>query len=549
MDVWDMWPHSNRIALVTLAFALFSTAAGATTYYVKNTGNDSLAGTSDATAWATLSKVNGFTFKAGDVIKFRGNESFAGGISISASQWGGSRTAPVTITSYNGGRATIASASAQSGFFAYDYGGIIIDGIDFSNSGGAANATGDGILLYTDGVPNIKHQLVSIRNSNITGYKTAISILGWNRSAGYNGVLIEDVEVFGNAGGISIQGETGFSDANSDVVIRRAYIHDNPGRVGQGTDTGYGIALGMVNGGTIEHSLIKNNGANGDSSNGAVGGSVGIMFWDSTRVTVQYNEVSWQKNSPTSNDVDANGFNLGGGCQQCVLQYNYSHNNEGAGYLIDGYALPARANANAVVRYNVSENDARGTATSAGIYLFNNAVGGIGQLRDFWVYNNTVYMSPGGKGSFTAACIILNDTLQPNNSGPITGGYFINNICHVSSPAVRMVNVKSNVTSTQFVKNVFYGSTLSVWNSASHTGDITADPLLLAPGDAGQISSVPPLSLASLIDYYGLQTGSPARNTGLPLLSTYSVNPGWHDLAGTPLPGALSVIGAFAGMP
>ena len=54
----------------------------------------------------------------------------------------------------------------------------------------------------------------------------------------------------------------------------------------------------MVNGGTIEHSLIKNNGANGDSSNGAVGGSVGIMFWDSTRVTVQYNEVSWQKKFP-----------------------------------------------------------------------------------------------------------------------------------------------------------------------------------------------------------------------------------------------------------
>lgn len=39
-----------------------------TTYYVKNDGNDELAGTSDETAWATLSKVNGASFDSGDVI-------------------------------------------------------------------------------------------------------------------------------------------------------------------------------------------------------------------------------------------------------------------------------------------------------------------------------------------------------------------------------------------------------------------------------------------------------------------------------------------------
>jgi hypothetical protein len=363
----------------------------------------------------------------------------------------------------------------------------------------------------------------------------AISMLGWNKNAGYDNVLIEDVEVTGNAGGISIQGETGFPDANSNVVIRRAYVHDNPGRVAPGAETGYGIAMGMVNSGTIEHCLIKNNGASGDSSGGAWGGSVGIMFWECTRVTVQYNEVCGQTNAPTSNDVDADGFNLGGGCQHCVLQYNYSHNNEGAGYLLDGYTLPTRPNVGAVIRYNVSENDARGTATPAGIYLFNNAVGVAAQLRDFWVYNNTVYMTPGGKGVFTSACIIVNDTVQGNNSGPITGGYFANNICVASKPTVRMVNVKANVTAMQFVNNVLFGSTLSVWGSASHTGDITADPLLLSPGAAGEIAIVPPLSLADLRDFYGLQVGSPARNSGVPLLSTYSVNPGWHDAAGTPL--------------
>ena len=45
------------------------------TYYVKNGGNDSLAGTSDATAWATITKVNAYSvspgFNAGDSILFK----------------------------------------------------------------------------------------------------------------------------------------------------------------------------------------------------------------------------------------------------------------------------------------------------------------------------------------------------------------------------------------------------------------------------------------------------------------------------------------------
>lgn len=41
------------------------------TYYVKNGGNDNADGLSDATAWATIAKVNSFTFTPGDTILFR----------------------------------------------------------------------------------------------------------------------------------------------------------------------------------------------------------------------------------------------------------------------------------------------------------------------------------------------------------------------------------------------------------------------------------------------------------------------------------------------
>lgn len=54
----------------------------ATTYYVSSSGNDAAAGTSTATAWQTLAKVNSFNFTAGDVVLFKCNEVFFGDIKV-----------------------------------------------------------------------------------------------------------------------------------------------------------------------------------------------------------------------------------------------------------------------------------------------------------------------------------------------------------------------------------------------------------------------------------------------------------------------------------
>ena len=59
-----------RLLFAMIFLALFSVAS-ATDYYVKNGGNNSADGRSDATAWADISKVNSSTFNAGDVIHFR----------------------------------------------------------------------------------------------------------------------------------------------------------------------------------------------------------------------------------------------------------------------------------------------------------------------------------------------------------------------------------------------------------------------------------------------------------------------------------------------
>jgi hypothetical protein len=65
---------------LTILLLLISISAGATNYYVKNGGNNGAAGTSDATAWADLTKVNSTTFAAGDSIFFRRGDTFRGSV-------------------------------------------------------------------------------------------------------------------------------------------------------------------------------------------------------------------------------------------------------------------------------------------------------------------------------------------------------------------------------------------------------------------------------------------------------------------------------------
>ena len=86
----------------SLIFLALSAIATATDYYVKNGGNDLNEGTSDATAWATISKVNSvFTsLKPGDRILFKRGDTFYGTLNITRSGVSGS---PITLSAYGTG--------------------------------------------------------------------------------------------------------------------------------------------------------------------------------------------------------------------------------------------------------------------------------------------------------------------------------------------------------------------------------------------------------------------------------------------------------------
>lgn len=90
--------------LITIFFASLAITLNATNYYVKNGGNDGAAGTSDATAWANISKVNSEwlagTFAPGDSILFRRGDLWHGTITVSEA---GSSGSPIVIGAYGVG--------------------------------------------------------------------------------------------------------------------------------------------------------------------------------------------------------------------------------------------------------------------------------------------------------------------------------------------------------------------------------------------------------------------------------------------------------------
>ena len=87
-----------RLAHVLPTFAfLYATAGEAATYYVRNGGNDSADGRSHTTAWASLNKINNFSFAAGDQVLLYEGDRWVGQVTV---DWPGTSSAPAVLGAY-----------------------------------------------------------------------------------------------------------------------------------------------------------------------------------------------------------------------------------------------------------------------------------------------------------------------------------------------------------------------------------------------------------------------------------------------------------------
>jgi hypothetical protein len=519
---------------------LLSTSCFATNYYVSSTGNDGNSGTSPASPWATITKANTIQFLPGDALLFEGGQTFSGNIYLPDTD-ANDPALIFTISSYGTGRATI-NAGSSYGFYAYNTQGFSVSNLIFDGNSSSTNINA-GIMVFSDLTGDIKYSNISISNVEVKNFGAeGVKIYTTKNLTGFQNLTISNLSVHDvMKNGIIIYGFVSQSLVgwqHKNITISNCEVYNVPGSPLPVMLEGNGIVMEGVDGGVIQNCVAHDNGQNNSNANGPAG----IWSLESNNITIQYCE-SYHIHNGTGKD--GIGFDFDGGVNNSIMQYNYSHDNDGTGFLMGQYTN-ARAWSNNTVRYNISEND--GVRNEGGIGLFK---GPGTTMNGAFIYNNTIYVSPQTANPGISAMYILNWNTGINNVN------FYNNI-FITTGGMPFINIPVGY-SASFTGNLYWSSgspflikyqgvnyaSLSAWRAASGNevlGGIGTgynnDPLLSNEGSGGTIGFGN--SLMSLNAYKIQSISSPAYHTALDLGSLFAINPGVTDLWTTILPGGNS---------
>ena len=494
-------------------------------YYVSPSGNDSKSGTSIDNAWKTPSKVSSFAwspgFAAGDRIFFEGGKTFVmtSEIYIQLDKSFGTAASPITISSYGTGKAILKAKGCNAFNLWAPSTGTVGLGYRFTN-----------LIIEGDSVA-------------LSGPKNTKGIAIWNSSSSaLNYLLVEDVEIRGFAGNGIETGRDAGKGRITNITIRRVVSHHNPGGTGISPHTGSGIIVAGADGALIEHCIAYKNGI----KNNNPGGPIGIWFWDAINSTIQYCE---SYDNETTNG-DGGGFDLDGGCQNCIIQYCYSHNNAGAGYLFAQFlgASTYGPLKNNIVRYNISQNDGR-KGSFGGISFWGNDA--TNKVDVNYIYNNTVYQG-GTASDGMPSCVYF---LGGNCSGvkiwnnifiAASNYYLINATTAMDTTKVHFQNNDYWVVSGTTFKIKWGGTTyntLADWQTAvpgaEKINNITNVGLVLDPqlNNAGNGGTIGNTLLLPTLTAYKLKTTSELIGKGLDLTKApYNKVVGARDYYGNSIP-------------
>jgi len=478
----------------------------ATTYYVDSlTGNDNDGGTSTSTPWKTLSKLNTTTFTPGDRILFKSGGKWTGQLWPKGS---GTERHPILIDKYGGeAKPTInGNGEAEDAVLLKNQEYWEINNLEVTNTG-STPGTRRGVRLVADNYGDVHHiylrglDVHDVNGSDQTKENGGITYdcAGESKPSRFVDLRIEDNHIHH----VDRSGIFGWSshwvrskwNPSLGVVIRNNILDD----IG-----GDGIVAVATDGALVEYNVVSK--ANQRSE----GFNVGIWPWSADNTTVQFNEVYL-----THGQRDGEGFDSDWNSRNTVIQYNYSHDNDGGFVLIcnEGGHDPKDniGNIGTVVRYNVSQND-----HTRGINV-------AGSVTNASIYNNTIYV---GKNEH------VHLLLQADWKGWSDGTYLYNNIFYVDGSAQFSHGVSRNPDGAYITAPGFGGSTNNIFDSNVYYGRLkpaddphalTSDPLLLSPGVAGA-------GRRQTVLGYRLRAGSPALNSGKIIAHSE------RDFLGTPVP-------------
>jgi len=523
--------NNTTLARVFLCLMLLFPAAFrlvAADYFVRNDGDDGASGDSANRAWRTIERVNRARLQPGDRVLFDAAKSFAGNLLLTAED-AGTSNAPVVIGSFGQGRATI-QAGRGTGITVQNAGGVVIENLLVAGDGPANTGYGlrcDNTLTNAQRLRNLIIRNVEARGFGIVG------ILISGAYAGFEHVLITNCVMRDNLrGGMEVAGRLPWNSplyAHADVCVTHCQAFDNTGDPAYlKNHSGSGMVLYQVDGGLIEHCRAWNNGALCRSK----GGGVGLWTCASRRVIIQYCESFANKTS----GADGGGFDIDGGSVDCMLQYNYSHDNDGPGLMVYTYPYASFTDRGSVVRFNISENDSRKSRHYAGLWVSADKK----DMTGVEIYNNTVLIGP---WCDQAAWLC----------GRGVEARVRNNIFIAKAPALPL-RVEQPTDRLRFENNLYWRegapvqvawgaqsySSLAQWRDRTGQESLNGKPtgFFANPALTSQPPGVHPGQLVGLDSLRAFRPlpNSPALAGGLDLRAVFGLDSGSGDLLGLTLP-------------
>lgn len=509
--------------------------------YVSNSGSDSNAGNHPSLPLATFARANARAFMPGDTLFLEGGSTIIGNLYLSRED-AGDEANPVVITSYGTGTSTILSPIFTA-IYIENTDGIVIDNVELATPA-PSNLFHFGIFVFHSDPALADLSGFQFTQLEIHGFNIGISVGGESSILGFRNGEISHCHIHNcqEAGIFSWAGYSQFSDG---LPHQNWWIHHNlveqiPGLADPTRHSGNGIMISRMDSCVMEFNEVRFCGMN----NLHCGGPVGLWAFQAANILIQYNESHHNSNGQ---GCDGGGFDFDGGVTNSIMQYNYSHDNDGAGFLVAQYAYapPMR---NITIRYNISENDGK-EEDYGGITIWTAEIGDHPTIQDVFIYNNTVYSS--ASSTSTAASIwnddydnilFLNNIFLTENNPLLeieaeTGWTFLRNHYHsYSGDFLIKDNGKSHQSLFQWIKE---SGAETMGNS--YTGN-EGEPFLT---DYGTLGTVSDFSQLFSTNFYRLTDTSTLINKGIPV-STVGLTTGGQDFFGNPaVVGNNPDIGAF----
>ena len=483
----------------------------ATDYYVDSrSGSDDNDGLSPAGAWKSLLRVNEHLFQPGDRLLLKAGTVYAGQLRPHGS---GSAGAPIVIDSYGEGPKPRIDGRGKvpAALYLYNVEYWEVNSLEITNYGEQRQAGRAGVYVHIEDFGTAHHIVLrgldihdvngSLVKKEGAGFGIRWRNEGESKWSRFDGLLIENCRLRrcerNGIIGSSAYWKRSRWHPSLNVVIRNNLLEEIPGD---------GIVPIGCDGAVVEYNVMRN----GTRLLPEGEAAAGIWPWSSDNTVIQYNEVSGHK-APW----DAQGFDADWNCRNTLIQYNYSHDNEGGFLLVctkgDFQGPDNAGNVGAVIRYNISVNDGlRATGKHAG---FSPVFHISGPVENTHIYNNVIYISRKPSADIDRTLIKMN-----NWGGPWpVNTRFTNNIFFAEQWTTYDLG---RAVGTVFENNVYYGEHRLRPPDARA---ILKDPLFVNPG----------LITAGIqaVLGYRLQRGSPCIAAGVPIPGN-----GGRDFLGFPLP-------------